>query len=105
MKAKTNTAKKVNTAPRPKVKKGTLPFSDSKDAVMLPWTPDLEDTYKATYGESLVEKLPELFWELPDGKVSITRYHYHDPILEYRLLQQPIRCKPQCRIDNLIRPI
>ena len=62
-------------------KKGTLPFAHSKDAVAIPWTPDLEDTYKATYGESLIEKLPELFWELKEG-VSLTRYRYHDHVAE-----------------------
>jgi hypothetical protein len=62
-------------------KKGTLSFADSTEAVELPWTPDLEDTYKAEYGESLVEHLPELFWELKEG-VSLTRYHYHDHVAE-----------------------
>ena len=63
------------------IKKGTLPFANSKDPVMLPWTPDLEDTYKETYGESLTEKLPELLWEHKEG-VSLTRYRYHDHVAE-----------------------
>lgn len=48
----------------------------------LPYTTDFADTYKEMYGEELFDKLPELFWELPDGKVSVTRYHYHDHIAE-----------------------
>ncbi len=48
----------------------------------LPYTTDFADTYKAMYGEELFDKLPELFWELPDGKVSVTRYHYHDHVAE-----------------------
>ena len=64
------------------IRKMTLPFADSKDRVLLPWTHDLEDTYKAEYGESLVEHLPELLWELPDGEVSLTRYRYHDHVAE-----------------------
>ncbi|MBR6680581.1 MAG: hypothetical protein IKL59_04900 [Clostridia bacterium] len=63
-------------------RKGTLPFADSKSNVSLPWTDDLEDTYVAAYGESLVDSLPELLWDLPDGKVSLTRYRYHDHVSE-----------------------
>ena len=48
----------------------------------LPYTTDFADTYREMYGEELFDKLPELFWELPDSKVSVTRYHYHDHIAE-----------------------
>ena len=52
-----------------------------KDA-FLPYTTDFADTYREMYGEELFDKLPELFWELPDNKVSATRYHYHDHVAE-----------------------
>lgn len=29
-----------------------------------------------------MEFLPEIFWDLPDGKVSAARYRYHDHIAE-----------------------
>ncbi len=58
--------------------KTTLRFPDVAGDVTLPWTDDLPDTFKAAYGEDLMESLPELIWELPDGKVSRIRYHYHD---------------------------
>ena len=64
------------------MRKGTLAFADSKHDVHLPWTDDLEDTFKATYGESLIDHLPELLWDLPAGEISLTRYHYHDHISE-----------------------
>ncbi|MBR6620006.1 MAG: hypothetical protein IKK85_06655 [Clostridia bacterium] len=48
----------------------------------LPYTTDFADTYRTMYGEELFDKLPELFWELPDGKVSVTRYRYHDHVAE-----------------------
>ena len=50
--------------------------------VVLPWTPDLTETYFARYGEHLLDRLPELFWELPDKCASETRYRYHDHIAE-----------------------
>ncbi|MBO5842216.1 MAG: hypothetical protein J6R46_04385, partial [Clostridia bacterium] len=62
--------------------KGTLPFADSPDKVILPWTDDLEDTFRSAYGESLIAHLPELFWELPEGAASLTRYRYHDHVAE-----------------------
>ena len=50
--------------------------------VTLPFTHDLPDTFRAAYGEELLDHLPELLWDLPDGKVSLIRYHYHDHIAE-----------------------
>ena len=58
--------------------KQTLNFPEDKTDVVLPWTDDLADTFFAAYGEDLVAGIPELFWELPGGKVSTVRYHYHD---------------------------
>lgn len=47
-----------------------------KKPVTMPYTDDFEETFKKEYGTSLVEHLPELIWELPDGKVSQIRYWY-----------------------------
>lgn len=55
------------------------PF-DRTDLVM-PWSDDLEETYRAAYpGETLTDRIPELFWELPGKKVSLIRYHWHDHV-------------------------
>lgn len=54
---------------------------DTKD-VVIPYTDDFEDTYKKEYKESFLDHLPEVFWELPEGKVSVTRYQYHDHLTE-----------------------
>ena len=62
--------------------KGTFNNSTDKDDVTLPWTMDLPDTYKAMYGNDILDHIPELFWDQKDGKVSIHRYHYHDHIAE-----------------------
>lgn len=62
--------------------KSTLKFATDKKDVTLPWTDDLDETYKEAYGFSLNERLPELFWELPDKKISRARYCYHDHIAE-----------------------
>lgn len=61
-------------------RKTTLGFAGEKKDVVLPWTDDLPDTFRAAYGEELLAGLPELYWELPGGAVSLIRYHYHDHI-------------------------
>ena len=63
-------------------RKTTLGFAGEKKDVVLPWTDDLPDTFRAAYGEELLASLPELYWELPGGVVSLIRYHYHDHIAE-----------------------
>ena len=62
--------------------KNTLSFAEEEKDVILPWSEDLPDTFSAAYGEDLLAALPELIWELPDGKISVIRYHYHDHITE-----------------------
>lgn len=62
--------------------KQTLSFAQEVKDVSLPWTDDVPQTYQAAYGEDILDKLPELLWELPNGQVSVTRYHYHDHISE-----------------------
>jgi len=54
---------------------------DSGD-LFLPWTPNLEVTYRAAHGTSPLETLPEVFWERGDGAASVHRYRYHDHIAE-----------------------
>jgi len=62
--------------------KSHLSNSYDKQALMLPYTPDFETSYVQQYGESFIQKLPEIFWELPKEMVSKTRYQYHDHVCE-----------------------
>ena len=63
-------------------RKEVLAFAKSHEDVSLPWTTDFSDTYKKTYGDDIVQKIPELFWELPENEVSVARYRYHDHVSE-----------------------
>jgi len=63
-------------------RKSTLGFADSKEDVTLPYTDDFPETYMAAYGEDFFATLPELIWDLPQGKVSLPRYRYHDHVAE-----------------------
>ena len=62
--------------------KQALFFAEEKKDVILPWADDLQETFHAAYGEDLLQNLPQLFWDLPEGEVSTIRYHYHDHICE-----------------------
>lgn len=49
-----------------------------RKAVTMPFTDDFEETYQKTFGESLVQKLPEVFWERKDGDKHVRmNYHVH----------------------------
>jgi hypothetical protein len=50
----------------------------AKDDGYIPWTYDLPETFKKEYSADIIESLPELFWDLPDGEPSLTRYRWHD---------------------------
>ena len=41
----------------------------------LAWTTDFDDTFKAEYGYSIADKLPEICWDRADGDV-LERYRY-----------------------------
>ena len=62
--------------------KMTAAYAKSEDDILLPFTDDLEDSFTAATGISLLDHLPELFFELPDGNISRVRYLYHDHLAE-----------------------
>lgn len=62
--------------------KTALNFSDAARDQAMPWTDDLPDTYRAAYSDDIVPHIPELFWELPEGRVSLSRYRFHDHVTD-----------------------
>ena len=63
-------------------RKTLMDNSTDTDDLIMPWTDDFAKTYSDTYSQDITEFLPEIFWDLPDGKVSAARYRYHDHIAE-----------------------
>lgn len=63
-------------------KKRYLGSADSMEEVMLPYTDDFAESYREKYGEEFLDFVPELLWELPEGKYSRHRYAYHDHVTE-----------------------
>ena len=58
--------------------KDTLRFSQEQNDVFMPWTDALPQLYQERYGEDLLDKLPELLWELPDGQLSRARWRFQN---------------------------
>ncbi len=63
-------------------RKQLLNNSFDKMEICLPWTDKVPALHEELYGSDIFATLPELFWDLPDGKTSVARYHYHDMISE-----------------------
>ena len=63
-------------------RKSSLTFAQEEKIVNLPFTDDFPETYKAAYGVDFYDTLPELVWELPNGKYSLARYRFHDHVAE-----------------------
>ncbi|MCL2572607.1 MAG: hypothetical protein FWE11_09410 [Defluviitaleaceae bacterium] len=58
--------------------KQNLTKSDARRIVTLPFTTDFDETYRAQYGESILDSLPEVIWE--PVSPSKARYQYHDHV-------------------------
>lgn len=61
--------------------KHTLPNAAGGTDATLAYTDDMDESFCAAYGVSLLDILPELIWELPEG-YSVHRYHYHEHVTE-----------------------
>ena len=58
--------------------KENLNFADEQKNVFMPWMSGLEDLYRARYGEDLLDAIPELLWELPEGRLSAVRWKFQN---------------------------
>ncbi|MCL2213644.1 MAG: hypothetical protein FWC06_00405 [Treponema sp.] len=74
---------------------------DEKD-ITLPWTFDIEDSFKTAYNQSLTDKLPELIWNLSYGRISSVRYHYHDHITDRFSAAFAKQCSAWCSQNNIM---
>ncbi len=63
-------------------RKDSLVSPDDRECVNFPYTDDFDQTFYQTYGYHILEKIPELVWNLTDSRVSQARYHYHDHVCE-----------------------
>lgn len=62
--------------------KGMLVTPFDQEPVITPFTDDFDKTFQEKYGYSVIQKLPEIFWETKDDSGLQVRYHYHDHVME-----------------------
>lgn len=62
--------------------KQTLRYAQEECDVFLPWTLGMCEAYQEKYNADLLDVIPELVWELPDGRLSLNRYRFHMLIAE-----------------------
>lgn len=82
--------------------KTKLGRADEKREITIPYTDDLEESFYSAYGHSLLEALPELFWELADNRFSVVRYQYHDHICERFASAYADTIGAWCQANNLL---
>lgn len=82
-------------------RKKSLKFATDKTDITLPFTDDLADTFSKAYGEDLLAGIPELVWNLPKGKMSSVRYHYHDHVAERFAEAFADNCGKWCRKNGI----
>jgi hypothetical protein len=70
--------------------------------VFLPWTTDIVESFKKEYSADLVADLPQIFWNLPDGKPSLARYRWHDHTCERFVTAFMDQLSTWCRKNNII---
>ena len=54
--------------------KNTLSFAAEQKDLFMPWTDALPQLYHDRYQEDLLDRLPELVWESPEGRLSSVRW-------------------------------
>lgn len=81
--------------------KEVLCFPEDENDILLPWTPKFAQSFKEEYGDDIIFHLPELIWDLPNGEISVHRYHYHDHLCDLFAKNYAGQCGKWCKEHNL----
>lgn len=79
------------------------PLKDAKKGgeAEFPWTADFPETFYNEYGIDIVEKIPELFFDLSENKISHIRYLYHEHICKRFVDSFVKQCGEWCDKNNI----
>ena len=78
-----------------------MKFAKSRNDAIMPWTTDFNETYTAKYGDDLISKIPEIFWDLTDDRISVARYRYHDHVCDRFTDAFAKQCGQWCAEHNI----
>ena len=82
--------------------KTTLLHAQQETDLVMPWTDSLSETFMEEWSFDILDALPELVWELPEGQLSKARYAYHDHIAERFSSAFADQCGAWCREHGLM---
>ena len=74
----------------------------ARNDVFLPWTTDITKSFKKEYGSDLIQDLPHIIWDLPEGNPSESRYRYHDHVCERFVSAFMDQLSAWCRKNNIM---
>lgn len=63
-------------------RKQALAFAGERRDLFLSWTDKLPELYRSRWGEDLLDRLPELIWELPGGRLSAVRWRFQNLVAD-----------------------
>lgn len=82
--------------------KDTLRFAAQQKDVFLSWTTDLPELYRERYQEELLDHVPELLWELPEGRLSKTRWQFQNLVSDLFVASYCRQIGAWCRENGLL---
>ncbi len=77
--------------------KNSLSFASEQKDIFLSWTTKLPELYEERYGEKLLDVIPELLWELPEGKLSRARWRYQNAVTDLFVASYCMQIGSWCR--------
>lgn len=82
--------------------KDTLRFAAEEKDVFLSWTTELPKLYRERYREELLDHVPELLWELPEGRLSKTRWQFQNLVSDLFVSSYCRQIGDWCRKNGLL---
>ena len=77
-----------------------LPYAESTKPATIVWTDGLREMFKEKYGEDILSRLPELFWDNEEGNFEL-RYKFRAFTLELFTDSFFKQCGEWCRNHNI----
>ena len=81
--------------------KQPLNFSREQSDIFMPWSASMTALYEETYHENLLERLPELFWDLPNGTLSAVRWRFQNLLTDLFVHTYCLQIGDWCREHNI----
>lgn len=75
-------------------------FARDTADIQLPWSFGLDSVFEDKYGYNLIDKIPEIIWDLSNG-ISVVRYHFRDFMCDTFVRSYVENCHTACEKTGL----